>query len=218
MIREEVLREAGIHEGKLLNALIFDLGNVLIDIRLDRTFEAFRQLGLKQFDELYTFEKQIPLFTDYETGRISTEQFRQGLRSFLSDGIADESIDRAWLAMLGELPAEHVRLLQRLQRRYSLYLLSNTNEMHVRYFTSQAGAKYGEGIFNRLFVKTYYSNEIHLRKPDPEVYEFVVKDAGLKKSSLLFIDDSMVNVEGARRAGLPAYCLKEKNLLSLFSF
>ncbi len=216
MLHPLAIEKSGFTNAHQIKNIIFDLGNVLIDIDLDKTIEKFRLLGVPSFDDLFSFEKQSHIFEKYETGHISTPEFRDHLRSFIPTPVSDESIDQAWGAMLCHLPQERVALLEKLSSRYRLFLLSNTNESHVNKFVKEADNKYGKGIFNRLFIKTYYSNEIRLRKPDEAVFHYVVNDAGIQFCESLFIDDLLVNVEASRKAGLNAYWLENKNILSIF--
>jgi HAD superfamily hydrolase (TIGR01509 family) len=216
MLKAKIIEELGINSDEKIKTIIFDLGNVLIDIDLSRTIEGFKKLGVERFENLYTFKKQTRTFSDYETGKISTAEFRNLLRPFLKINVSDNEIDNAWMAMLTYLPKERVHLLEKLKPRYKLYLLSNTNEMHVAHFEKEADKVFGKNIFARLFEKTYYSNEVHLRKPDVEIFQYVIKDAHLNPSETLFIDDSEKNIEGARKAGLYGYCLAGKSILSLF--
>jgi glucose-1-phosphatase len=216
MIRQDVIKSFKVTDPNKIKIIIFDLGNVLIDIDLNRTIEAFKKLGVEKFEDLYTLQKQTRIFSDYETGKISTAEFRNLLRPYLKINVSDEDIDNAWMAMLTYLPEERVRLLKKLKTRYKLYLLSNTNEMHVAYFEKEADKVFGKNIFARLFEKTYYSNEVQMRKPDVEIFQHVIKDAGINPSETLFIDDAEKNVEGARKAGLIGHWLENKNIFTLF--
>jgi putative hydrolase of the HAD superfamily len=105
--------------------------------------------------------------------------------------------------MLLDFPAERVELLNRLKNKYRLFLFSNTNAIHLQAFHRSYQDVYGTTM-DELFEKAYYSHRINLRKPDVEAYRYVVKDGRMDAAETLFIDDALVNVEGARLAGLQA--------------
>src|SRR5580704_11288546 len=117
---------------KKINTIIFDLGGVLFDIDYKFTQEAFSQLGVTtNFDAVYSQQKQAGIFDEFEKGNISPAQFREGLRKWLPENITDQQIDNAWNALLIGFPAGKVKLLNKLKKKYNLFLLSNTNEIHL---------------------------------------------------------------------------------------
>lgn len=217
MIHSAILKQLGVSGPAQIRNIIFDLGNVLIDIDLNRTIEGFHKLGISNFDTLYSFEKQNEVFDRLEIGTISDEDFRSYVRKHLPGTVADDAIDSAWAAMLSDLPEYRVAMLRTLKTKYRLFLLSNTNAIHVRQFVADADRTYGKGIFDRLFEKTYYSNEIRLRKPNKDIFDFVIRDAGIDPSQTLFIDDMRPNTEGARKAGLFSYCLEKQTIAEVFN-
>jgi len=121
--------------------------------------------------------------------------------------LSDQQIIDAWNAMLLDFPEERITLLQELGKKYPLYLLSNTNSIHLSEFTDRLKAVHGIASLNSLFHKTYYSHLIGYRKPDIAIYEHVIRENNLDAAATLFIDDTLLNVEGARRAGLQARLL-----------
>jgi putative hydrolase of the HAD superfamily len=108
--------------------------------------------------------------------------------------------------MLLDFPEENAVLLQKLHEfGYQLYMLSNTNEMHVCFLTERLKKQYGRDLLSELFDRTFYSNEIGYRKPNRDAYEYVLKTERLKPAETLFIDDLEHNVIGARQTGMQAY-------------
>jgi HAD superfamily hydrolase (TIGR01509 family) len=197
--------------------IIFDLGGVLLNIDYNKVVTAFEELGFGHFENWYSQKDQNELFNLLETGKISDQQFIEELKKHVNDGITEEQIESAWNSMLLDLPKARVELLQSLKGRYRCFLLSNTNEVHVRHFTNKIAQKYGIGTFESLFEKIYYSNCMDMRKPNTEIFDFVLKENNLNAAETLFIDDSIQHVEGARKAGLSAIHLsKEKSILDLF--
>ena len=99
-------------------------------------------------------------------------------------------------------PSERIELLKRLKNKYRLFLLSNTNAIHLAAFQKIYREAFNNELLSDLFEKVYYSHEVKLRKPNKEVYEFVLKDSHLIPAETLFIDDALVNVEAARESGM----------------
>ena len=194
------------------DAIIFDLGGVLLNLDFRRSIDAFIKLGFRNVEqEMSSLLVSRPAGDDssffhlYETGLISSGEFRNELRKHAGLNISDADIDRAWTAMLLDLHEENVSILKKLKSSYRLLLLSNTNEIHIE--TLLGSEEKGEDFLRLtgLFEKVYYSHEVKMRKPDREIFDHVVKDAGLTTENSLFIDDSVHNVEAARAAGLQAY-------------
>ena len=204
---------------KPIRNIVFDLGNVIINIDPDLTILKFKELGVVNFDEMYTIMRQTDVFDRLDTGKITLPEFRQAIRHFAKMNLADERIDDAWCAMLLDFPEENAELLQRLRAGgYQLYLLSNTNEMHIAYYTKYLKQQFGRDLLTELFDHTFYSHEIGYRKPNREAFEYVLKAEKLKPAETLFIDDLEHNVVGARQTGMQAYHhRKGDRLVDLFA-
>jgi len=191
---------------KPIRNIIFDLGNVIININPDLTLRRFKELGVVNFDEMYTIMRQTDVFDRLDTGKITMPEFRQAIRDFTQVRLANEWIDEAWCAMLLDFPEENAELLLKLQTGgYKLYLLSNTNEMHINYYTEYLKRQFGRDLLSELFDRTFYSHEIGYRKPNREAFEYVLNAEHLKPAETLFIDDLEHNVIGARQTGMQAY-------------
>jgi putative hydrolase of the HAD superfamily len=188
--------------------IIFDLGGVILNLDYQRTIKAFEELGMEEFTKVYSQANQKHLFDEYEKGLTSSEEFRKGLCALLQDEIPHEKIDAAWNAMLLDLPAERLELLKRLKKKYRLFLLSNTNDIHYTAFSAYLQRTFGFPDFSQFFEKEYYSHRARLRKPDVEVFEMVINENKLLPAETLFIDDTLQHIEGAKRAGLHAYHLQ----------
>ena len=187
-----------------IETLLLDLGGVLIDVHYPATAGAFAQLGLRDFDTLFSKARQERLFDGFETGELSPAQFRDGIRQLHGSPLTDQQIDHAWNAMLGSIPVERIHLVERLRQRYRVLLLSNTNAIHVRAFGQIVARENGIANFKSFFHGAYYSCEIGLRKPDADAFHHVLRSHQADPARTLFIDDSIQHVEGARNAGLPA--------------
>lgn len=185
--------------------LIIDLGGVLINLTRNRCVEAFERLGVRHIREQITTDyRHKALFERLELGTISVSQFRDGLRALSGKSLTDEQIDTAWIAMLGDVPEYKLRLLLDLRERYNTMLLSNTNEIHWRwsedtYFSYQ-------GLNARdFFDRIYLSYELHMLKPDANIFGYVMRDAGLRAEETLLIDDASVNCRAAEMLGMRSY-------------
>jgi putative hydrolase of the HAD superfamily len=188
--------------------IIFDLGGVIIDLHLDRTHQLFTALSGKDFYQLFSLQSQAFLFDAFETGQISDEEFRNGLRMLLQVDLPDEVIDAHWNALLGNIPAERLQLLLQLGQQKRIFLLSNTNSIHKKAFEEILFRQHGYAGMEVFFEKAYYSHEVGDRKPNTSIFTRVLEENGLEPAKTLFIDDTLKHVEGARKAGLHAYHLQ----------
>lgn len=187
--------------------VIFDLGGVLLNIDYHKTANAFKALGASEFDSFYSQTGANQLFEQLETGHIEPNDFYKAMQPHCTKGTSFQQIQTAWNAILLNFRKESVQYLTTLKDRFNLYLLSNTNIIHHNQFHQTFTAETGLQDFDSLFIKAWYSHAINRRKPYPETYHFVLNDAGLQAGETLFIDDSVVNIEGALEAGLQTHLL-----------
>ena len=187
--------------------IIFDLGGVLLNIDYNRTINAFKALGMTDFDKFFTQAAQSQLFDRLDKGTISPENFREKLREITGLNPTNHQIDHAWNAMLLDMPPGRVNLLQKVSKNYRTFLLSNTNAIHYPVYMEYMSQTFGVEDLAHLFEKQYLSYQIGMRKPDKEIYETVVMENELDPQQTLFIDDSSQHVTGARLAGLKALWL-----------
>jgi len=207
---DEVIFLHGITENvNSITNIIFDLGGVILDIDYQRPIDAFKQLGITDFEDMYAQAQQDHLFDEFETGKISPAEFRHRITAFSRFPLRDEQIDYAWNSILISLPQKNVEMLRKLSGKYRLFILSNTNAIHEKAYREMIIDQYGSFVFDDLFEKTYLSHHVHLRKPDPEIFKYVLKNSGLEPGKTLFIDDSEQHVEGAKKTGLISF-LKSK--------
>ena len=197
----------------MIRNIIFDLGAVIMDIDYNLTEIAFMALGVREFNYIYSKKKQQRFFDRFETGEMSAGEFRNELRKHLQEGTNDKQIDEAWNAMLIGIPAARYQWLNRINKEYNIYLLSNTNTIHVDAFSKMIDMDYGIQRFETLFRNVYYSCRIGMRKPDTEIFEFVLNDNHLLKDETIFIDDSLQHVEGAVKSGLVAWHLADNQTI-----
>ncbi len=193
---------------KNIKNIIFDFGNVLLNINPALTAEAFKKLGIKDESDFFGGRSSIELMVKYERGQATSEEFIQAISASVSDKVTSEQIIDAWNALLLDFPSIRVELLQQLRSDYRLFLLSNTNQIHFEKYTQQFQAIYGYPL-ESLFEKMWFSHQIGLSKPDTAVFEFVLKDKNLNPAETLFIDDTLMHVEAARKSGIYGWHLTQ---------
>ncbi|HBS85582.1 MAG: hypothetical protein A2W91_14535 [Bacteroidetes bacterium GWF2_38_335] len=181
--------------------IIFDFGGVLINLDFERTYKAFCGLGIADLEKRFTEEELIPVFYRLETGDISPDDFRSGLRKMTGINISSDQFDHAWNQLLLDIPAHRIELLKSLKGKYRLFLLSNTNKIHFDHYSAEL-KRVHKLDFADLFEHTWFSFEMGMAKPDTEIYKRVLREKNLNPKETLFIDDTFENIKGARRTGM----------------
>lgn len=189
--------------------IIFDFGGVIINIDHSLPGKKFMELGIKNFDKLYSQALQNHLFDKLERGEITPGEFRNDLRKYIPITVSDNEIDDAWNSIILDIPPERIKILEKLQNNYQTFLLSNTNEIHYDCYRANLEKVYGYKNFDELFKKAYFSFEMGMQKPYPEIYETVLSENNLIANETLFIDDTLKHVEGAARVGIRAFHLEK---------
>ena len=198
-----------IYNGKSeIKNIIFDWGGVITDLHLSLTRKSFSDLGLSIFDESVPHDPHNDLFISFEIGKISPDEFRNRIRSFSAVSLTDAAIDNAWNALLGDLPAERWRILEKAAMQFRTFLLSNTNAIHLPYYYNRILDTYGTHGYAHLFEKTYFSFELGMRKPNRDIFQHVMGDTGIDPKETLFIDDFIENIDTARQLGFRTIHLK----------
>ncbi|MBN2638320.1 MAG: HAD family phosphatase [Bacteroidales bacterium] len=190
-----------------INSIIFDFGNVILDIDPQRTVDALREFGFQDWQRLETPEFYQEVIFPLEKGLDSPDVFRDKMRLFLQMNLTDEQINTAWNALLYTLTTDRIHLLERIKNHYPIFLLSNSNFIHYQEFVKDLNTNFGYAQFDDLFDKAYFSFELQMIKPDRKIYDFVLNDQKLDPSKTLFIDDRADNIEGAKHAGMLAFHL-----------
>ncbi len=140
-------------------------------------------------------------FSDHEAGRISDEDFLNEIKNLLNTDVSQDALIDAWNALLLRFPPDRIALLKELKSRYRLFLYSNTNAIHYKKFSEIYRTSF-DGNLEDLFEKAYFSHDLGKRKPDLGGYEQIISENHLDPKLTLFVDDALVNVEGAIKAGL----------------
>lgn len=184
----------------MITTLIFDFGGVLINLDRQRCIDAFVQLGLRDIDRLIDNYAQAGIFAQLENGDITTDEFHNGVRQIVGKPIDDHDIDAALNAFLLDIPDAKLALLRDLHRHFRLLLLSNTNAIHFPHSVQTQIATKGYQL-DQLIDKCYLSYELHLSKPQPEIFRFLLESEQLTPTECLFLDDSARNIDTAKALG-----------------
>ncbi|QQT25639.1 HAD family hydrolase [Sphingobacterium spiritivorum] len=195
--------------------IILDYGNVIFMIDFMRAQEAFTALGIKNVDQFFAHKGHAPLFDAFEKGEITAEAFRQGIRDTADvPHLSDEQIDAAWNALLIGVPEGNHELLLELKGKYRLFLLSNNNEIHYQWILDYLKREYQLEDNTSFFEKDYYSHLMKMRKPNADIFEYVLNTHDLKPEETVFIDDSPQHLDTAAKLGLQTFLLTKPDTLS----
>lgn len=186
-----------------LKNIVFDLGGVLLDLDVNCCMTKLEEVGLHEVRHWMTGTNELGFFKEYECGNLSTEQFRDRIRQECGMSLSDEKIDFIWNSMLRDIPVYKLDLLLALRGKYHLYLLSNTNELHWNICVPKFEYK-GYQVAD-FFIRVFLSYQMHQSKPDAEIFQTVLKEAGLIAEETLFIDDSQVNCTAAASVGIKSF-------------
>ena len=201
---------------KNINAIIFDLGGVLFNIDYQKTIDEFKKLGISKTNYLYCKQYQSKLFDELETGLITSKHFLLELQKDCKQHSLI-NIKRAWNSMLLDLPRSRVKLLKKIKSKKSIFLLSNTNEIHISEIEKKIGTNNYTEFYN-LFTKVYYSHKIKIRKPNKEAFMLILKENHLSAEEVLFIDDSIQHINAAKKTGINSVLLENnQDIINFFS-
>ena len=185
--------------------IIFDLGNVVIDINLNITFQRFKELGFTIKGDFWDMFRQSSFFKEFEEGTISKEEFIAQILQKMPKNVTYKQVVDAWNALILDYKPERIETILKLRNTHKVYLLSNTNELHIE--------KCGDnvplvGSLDKLFDKVYYSHTMKMSKPNENIFAALLSDAGIMASETLFLDDSPANVATAEKLGIESWLVE----------
>jgi len=198
---------------KKIKGIIFDLGGVILDIDYSATEKAFVEHGAKNFQSIYKQSDQAAIFDQFEEGYISASEFRSYVMNLLNLNLTEKEFDMAWNKMLLHFQKDRMDLLRHCKNQgLKIFLYSNIDEIHLPDVEIIAQRDLGLANYHSLFDKIYYSHHFKNRKPYTKSFEALCNDIDknfhIKKEELLFIDDTIKHVHGARSVGLKALHIK----------
>ena len=188
-----------------IEAVIFDLGNVLLNYDAKRSAIKFSKLSGVPIVKLWRHFFISRTEKAYTRGEVSSREFYRHAKGALKFEVSFKDFSDCWNDIFVENPGMD-QLLTQLQKKYPLYLISNTNKLHFDYIKKNFKIL-------RHFKKTFPSHEVGLRKPDARIFRTVLKEIGYKPREAVFIDDAPQFVRGAKRVGLHALRFQTKNKL-----
>jgi len=184
--------------------IIIDFGGVIVNLARNRCIEAFQKIGVDVRDKLTNNYQHKDLFMQLELGNLPLADFYNGIRQLSTQPITDQQIDEAWISMLDDVLDWKLDLLLAQQDHYNIMLLSNTNIIHWEWSKQNIFSYRGHTVSD-FFTKIYLSYELHLLKPNADIFEYVLNDAGIDPRETLFIDDALVNCNTAESLGIRSY-------------
>ncbi|WP_296685754.1 HAD family phosphatase [Flavobacterium sp.] len=185
----------------MIDTIIFDFGDIFINLDKQATIDGLQRLGLSSWNE-----DLDQLNISFEKGQISRDNFLLGIQKHIPTATI-EDILAAWNAVLLDFPLHRLEFLQLLSQKYRLFLLSNTDAIHIDHFEQREGASF-YGDFYKCFEKVYFSYEMGMRKPDAEIYHALIRQHELSPKRTLFVDDKKDNTEAAKALGLHVWNLQ----------
>ena len=184
--------------------VIFDLGNVLIDIDYHKSMNLMKSALPTSIHEKVDTCYAAEFHKAYEKGQLSSAEFRQEFRHYFQTNWTDAEVDYFWNSLLGSIPAYRLDLVRQLKTQYQVGILSNTNEIHIEAVYAQLQAEHNLVNFDPLFDWVFYSYEMGLAKPNQEIYQQLLLELGTTANRVLFFDDLKANVDGAASLGIQA--------------
>ena len=185
----------------MIDTIIFDFGDIFINLDKQATIDGLERLGLSSWNE-----DLDQLNISFEKGQISRDAFLLGIQKQIPNATIDEIL-MAWNAVLLDFPLYRLEFLQLLSKKFRLFLLSNTDVIHIDHFEQREGASF-YGDFYQCFEKVYFSFEMGMRKPDAEIYTTLINRHELAPKRTLFVDDKKDNTDAAKALGLHVWNLQ----------
>ncbi|MFG4003597.1 HAD family hydrolase [Flavobacterium aquidurense] len=195
----------------MIDTIIFDFGDIFINLDKQATISELQQLGMTEWNA--ELDRLNLLF---ETGDISYDDFLAGFQKELPNASTEEIL-KAWNAVLADFPLYRLEFLQMLSQKYRLFLLSNTDSIHIATFENKSGISFYSDFY-QCFEKVYFSFEIGMRKPNPEVFQYLINKHELSPKRTLFVDDKKENTDSAAALGFHIWNLQvgQEDVVDLF--
>jgi FMN phosphatase YigB (HAD superfamily) len=198
-------------------AILFDLGGVLINLDYSLTEKAFVALGLAEAEFWNLQKSHSKLINDFETGQISSSYFINGILPLCRQGTSPNQVVAAWNAMILDFPKDRMNWLLNFSKNHRIFLLSNTNDLHMQRVNRRLVESTGNATIDIYFEKSFFSHEIEMRKPDVHTFQWVCDVMNVLPEKILFIDDSQQHVLSAKSLGINTILLdKGEEVADLF--
>jgi putative hydrolase of the HAD superfamily len=195
----------------MINAIIFDFGDIFINLDKEGSINEFKKLGLEHLNEVLQEKNDL-----FEKGKISELEFIESFQKYIPNASIDD-IRKAWNKIIGDFPLYRLEFLQMLVGKYRLFLLTNTDSIHIEHFEHKVGQSFSRDFY-QCFEKVHYSYEMGMRKPDENIFNYLIKHHDLSPKRTLFIDDKKENTDAAERLGIQVWNLQvgQEDVVDLF--
>jgi len=195
----------------MIDAIIFDFGDIFINLDKIAPISGLQKLGMKEWNSEFD-----QLNHSFEIGSISPEDFIGGFQKQLPNA-SKEEILKAWNSVLSDFPKYRLDFLQELSKKYRLFLLSNTDSIHINTFEKNNASFFKD--FYACFEKVYFSFDMGLRKPNPKIYQVLLDNHNLVPENTLFVDDKTENTDSAATLGIKVWNLQvgKEDVIDLYT-
>lgn len=197
---------------KKIDVVIFDLGEVLIDLDYPKVIQGFSNAAKKNLHEIRELVVTAPILQEFEVGKLSPMEFRSQINDLLNAHLDADSFDAIWNSMLKSISISRMELVEKVGEHFETYILSNTNAIHEAHFNQMIKEVLGKPSLYDFVDNAFLSHEIGLRKPNLECYEYVIDDIQADPDKVLFLDDRLDNVMGAMATGIKAIQITNSDL------
>ena len=203
-----------------VDAIIFDFGNVLLDLDYPKIIQEFKKVANKNQENIRKLVMDSKILNKFETGQIEAERFLAAVNQILATDLSEAEFERIWNSMLKSITNERMEKVLKIGERFDTYILSNSNITHELAFEAMVVDATGRDSIRDFVKEAYFSHEVGMRKPNQDFYEFVIEDISNYPSRMLFLDDRLDNIEAAREAGMKAVQIfnPDKQLNEIFGF
>jgi len=196
----------------MIKTIIFDFGDVFINLDKEGTNRKLKEMNIEDLPESMMAKNR-----DYEQGFVTSDEISEHYRTHFLNLGKEDFLD-SWNSMLLEFPEYRFKFIQKLakEKDYQLILLSNTNDNHICYIKNNVPFFKD---FKDCFDAFYLSHEMGMRKPDPEIFEYILDQHDLKAKNCLFIDDTSENTEAAKELGFHTWNIEptREDVIDLFT-
>jgi len=194
---------------KKIDTIVFDLGGVILDLDRDCAVSRFKDMGVLDIEDMLDPYEQKGLFLNFENGGMDMEEFCENLSKHVGRKFSKEEIDYGWLGFIMDTPQYKLDYIKELRKDYKVYILSNTNPSVMEWASTPDFSE--EGLPLTAYCdKIFASYQMKTTKPNPLIFELMIKDTGLVPEQTLFVDDGTRNVEMGEKLGFKTYQPKNK--------
>ncbi|MEY8705890.1 HAD family phosphatase [Bacteroides faecichinchillae] len=184
----------------MIKNIVFDFGGVIADISRDKAVQAFFKIGLKDAEIRLDKYHQTGIFQELEEGKLSVDEFRKELSKLCSRELTIEEVQQAWMGFITGIDIRKLDYILELKKSYRIYILSNTNPYVMSWACSPQFSSQGKSLADYC-EKLYLSYQIGYTKPEPEIFNFMIKDSKITPSETMFVDDGSVNIGIGKKLG-----------------